>query len=296
MGRIDSVHNSVQQGLEWRFAFAKPDNIDEMNGLLDAWLHKRNAVSVHRAAKRTRQQMILDAEAGVVRRLPDSTEFLDAVVKRPETRNIDGRGCFQFNGKLWRVDDPTVINSKQYISVNPFAPDRLLVLKNFSLDSLHCDARIEAVLDPVNEFGQPASAIPLIGDHPVSAKKQPFAGDIAAARRAARQIVPDIDPYADLREQPIAASGKRLSDARMAKALADAKPVGTDHAERTYSPTAAIYRVIDALKRRGLDLDDADAALLAEWHERPEVKSSEIEAFVARAVAVPEDSAVEEAV
>lgn len=288
LGRIDNVHGQVQRGLEWRFSHARPQNLDEMNELLSAWLHKRNAVDVHRAAGRTRQDMFLDAAPGVLRRLADPGALQAAQVSRPILRRIDGRGILQFGGRLWRVDRADLFNTSQFISVNPFDPATVLVLVDFDLETLQCSGRVEAVEEQLSAFGLPMSAAPLVGEHPVSARKPEFVAAVREAKKlaAAEIAARSIDPYADLRS---AQSASSFAEQQLARTLAQADAIDLGEKERSFAGATAVYRAMKLLRDAKLDLPDAYAATLAAWRERDGVRASEIESFVAAVRAAAEE-------
>ena len=289
LGRIDNVHNQVQKGLEWRYKLQPPGNIDEMNGLLDAWLAQRNQ-AVPRAAKRTRHEMLMAAESGTLRQLPDAGALEASQLSRPQMRVIDGRGNFQYHGRFWRVTDASLFNGKQYISVNPFDPATLLVLKDFDMETLQCSARVEAEEDRVGAFGLLESAAPLLHDHPIGARKPAFVGEIKAAKRFASAVMKEgqINPYADL------AAEAAFSQAQLARKIAGGGQVDLGDKERTFGAAAAIYEVMNALRSTGCELTDAQGLELQGWHERPEIKGSEIEVFVARAKEIAASGAAQE--
>jgi len=280
LGRIDGVHGIVQKGLEWRFPFARPTSIAQMNELLAAWRHVHNCEAVHREAGKTRQEMMLAAEEGVLRRLPDGVDLRAAQLARPVTRRIDGRGNFQYGGRLWRIESAEIFGTTQFVSINPFAPHTLLVLKDFSLETMQCSARIEATEDKIGAFGLPMSAAPLIGAHPVGARQPALKVRIAAAKRRAVEVVAEekLDVYADLRGSTPAA----FAEQKMAKRLAAAEQIDVGKAAPTYSPAAAVYRVGQALRAAGLEFTDAQAAELQAWQNRPEIPAADVEAVIHR--------------
>jgi len=290
LGRIDGVHNQVQQGLEWRFALDKPQNLEQSNRLLDAWLHRRNCVAVHRAAGRTRHEMYLMAQPGVIRRLPEHVDLPAHMLSRPETRNIDGRGNFSWHGLTWRVDNAELFNTTQFISLNPFKPGTLLVLRDFDMDTLQCSARYEAVEDPITAFGLPESAAELLHDHPIGARKPAFVGEIKAAKRYAREAIAanQVDVYADLQIGGAGTPACQFSEQRLARQLAAAPPVDVAGKERTYDPRSAIIEVSNRFHKLNLKFTDGHAAALESWRDRDAIPASEIERFVTLAAQAPD--------
>jgi len=281
LGRIDNVHNHVQQGLEWRYKIERPESLDQMNDLMAAWLHQRNCIDLHRAAGRTRHEMFLDAAPATLRRLPEDFDAEAAMLSRPVTRRIDGRGIIEFTPRggekgFFYVDRPEIWNSAQYVSINPFAPAELLVLEEFDAATLKCSARIEATRVEHNAFGQLAAGAQLLAEHPIGAKRPGWTGALKDARRDSTERVraAGVDPYADLPDAP------EFSEQQLARRLARADGVDTAGKERTFEPTVARFRARAALRSADVQLSAGDEAALAAWAQRSEIPASEIAAVI----------------
>lgn len=163
-GQVEQANNLVECRFEHRLAFMAepPTTLDEINALVEKWLHVMNSTQKHSRTNQTRYAVWMRITQEQLIEAPPAELMRQLSYKKPETRTVDVSMKISFLGKDYKLDgiEHVMVGEKVQVTSNAWHTDVAVIITKDEngKETLH---NLNAVV--TDEFGFDVES-PVIGE------------------------------------------------------------------------------------------------------------------------------------